>query len=195
MPIPDNNSQDLSDLELALAKRQRKAYEFEVPDILGGSGKALGKLRIRLATLQEQDEAIAAARVYIEKRAKLSEAIAHDADVIENAKAAHILQKVCLRIDRDFPAFQGPEWMLKHFGANELGILLNNYYEVIRLSYRDKTTFTAEDLRFFAALCAENIKSDAPNEFLKKLDADAVAELAIGLGIMYQATVTVPGSK
>ena len=182
---PDVDDTELSEVERAAQDRVRKTFEVEIPDILGHNKKPLGKIRMREATMAEQEETIKKAYEYASKNVSLK-----DPDSYENIKTVFMLHKVCLNITSDRPAFVGPEWMLKHFGVQELAILLNNYNEIKRVINSEKRIFDTPTLEAFAELCAKYTHSDAPNIFLNELNRDAVAEIAIRIGVLYHEMKT-----
>lgn len=174
---------DLSELELAIANRTRKTFEFEVPNILGHSKQPLGKIRMRPATLLEQEQAIKEAYAYADRLGS-----SRDEDSMDNIKTNHILHKVCLHITLDRPAFKGPAWMIENLGMQEIAILLNNYNEILRVVNPVKFDFDTERLQAFAELCSKHGDTEGPNLFLQELNRDAVAEIAIRIGILYHET-------
>lgn len=185
---PEKVEEGLSELELAIQNRERKAYPFEIKDMLGGTGKPLGKVEIRVATVAEQETAMVKAREYIAEKAKEDQTFLNDPDIVENAKTAHILHQVCRRPATNAykgPAFQSPAWMLQNFGAVELGSILNAYNEVVRVSRPEKPVFHADFMRAFAKHCSENSGSKEPNEWLEQLNSQDVAEMLVCMAIMY----------
>lgn len=189
MKTPDNKQpsidNELSELEQAIETRERKAHEFEVPDILGQSGKALGKVRMVIPTIAEQDQAVKEAYAYAAKIGTT------DLDVIQNAKTAHILHKVCKSMKSNAPAFSSPEWMLKKLAAFELGILLNNYNEMVRKAKEPiEVEFDSERLQAFAVWCANSHNSKEPNQFLQNYNTEQITEIAVRMAILYHEVST-----
>lgn len=184
--IPDI---ELSELELAIENRQRKTHEFDVPDVLGQTGKSLGQVKMRIATVAEQDQAIREAHAYAEKVARSAGSAAMDPDLLENAKTAHILHKVCRSVKTDSPAFSSPDWMLSKMSVYELGILLNRYNEMVRAANPIEFKFGTEELEAFALLCSNLSDTNAPNSFLQDFSRDQVAEIAIRIAILYMEKV------
>jgi hypothetical protein len=177
---PDEIQVELSELEQAIIGRQRKAFEFEVPDVLGHNKKPLGKIRMRVATLAEQEKSIKEADAYAEKNVSL-----RDPDAFENIKIAHVLHKVCLRINSDVPAFPGPDFMIKNLGLQELAILSNNYNEMLRVVNPAKFNFDTVTLKAFAELCSKHEDTNGPNMYLQDYSRDHVAEIAIRIACLY----------
>ena len=182
---PDQPTEELSELELAIINRERKTFEFDILDILGNTKKPLGKVKMRVATLFEQEEAIKGAQEYAEKNCSNL-----DPDSYVNIKHCFILHKVCLRIGSNVPAFYGPVWMIKNLGTQEIARLLNNYHEVLRIVNPSVFDFSNDKLKAFAEICAAYNDSDAPNIFLQDFSRSEVAEVAIRLGILYHESVT-----
>lgn len=179
-------TEELSELELAIKSRKRKAFLEDVVDVAGFSKKPLGKVRIRLATLDEQDKSLKQAEKYIKENN------IYDSDSIENIKTCFILHKVCLRYSPertdedqlDVPAFPTAKYMIENLTLHEVASLLAKYREIERLS-NPKTTLTTEEMREFARMCYENMNNEVPNAVLKSLDHVSVANLAVCIGIMY----------
>lgn len=168
-----------SELEQALENRVRKSFEFEVMDYLGGSKKVLGKIRIRVATLAEQNEALYLAHKYIEKIARDSQA-AMDPDVVNTAKAVFILWKVCLHPTENIPIFQrGPEWMMKNLSTDEIGKIMEYYQTVLREFSPFDLDLSEQKVIAIAEACAATAETDAPNIILSKFTTDQKAELII----------------
>lgn len=181
---------ELSELEKAIDGRERKSFVFEVPDVLGQSGKSLGQVKMRIATVAEQDQAIRDAHAYAEKIAKNAGAASVDPDLLENAKTANILHKVCRNSKTDSPAFSSPEWMLKKMSVHELGILLNNYNEMKKAAMRPlHFEFDTVQLEAFAQLCGDMSNSSLPNIYLQNYNEDQIAEIAIRMAILYHQKV------
>lgn len=175
--------EELSELELAIEGRVRKTFEFEVPNVLGNGKKPLGKLRMRVPTALEQEKAIKKALDYAAK----SE-IPIDSEGLEAIKTCHILYVICLHITLERPAFPGPEWMFKNLGVREIGILMANYYEMMRVVEPIEFDFGTDKLKSFAKLCYDYRNNDAPNIFLQSVTRDGIAEIAIRMGILYHET-------
>lgn len=185
---------ELSELESLLENRTRKTVEFDVPDILGQSGQSLGKVKMRIATVYEQDTAIREAHGYAELVAKNNGAAAIDSDLLENAKTAHILHKVCRNAKTDAPAFSSPKWMLEKMSVYELGILLNSYNEMVRAANPVDWRFDNQDLEAFAELCSKQSGTSIPNMYLAKYQSAQIAEIAIRMAILYHDTKQSNGS-
>lgn len=182
---PDNT--ELSELELAIENRERKTYEFDIPDVLGQSGQPIGKVRMRIATVAEQDLAIKEAYAYANKM-EIS-----DPDLMSNAKAAHILHKVCRNAKSNAPAFSSPKWMLEKMSAYELGVLNNNYNEMVRAAKKNiDLEFDSQMLEAFAQFCGNLSNSKEPNKFLQNYNSEQIAEIAIRMAILYNEKVLVP---
>lgn len=176
---------ELSELEQAIANRERKCFEFEVLDYIGGTKKPLGKIRIRIATVAEQDDAIYQAHNYVQKVAKESNAT-YDPDLLENAKTAFILQKVCLRPNDNIPIFaQGAAWMLKNMSTDELAKILEYYNTVLREFSPFDLDLSYEKVMAIAEACAATAHTDAPNIILSKFTSDQKAELIIRISQKY----------
>jgi hypothetical protein len=181
MKPDETNNEELSELEIAINNRKRKTFEFDVPDVLGHNKKPLGKIRMRAATLLEQEKSITEAHAYAAKLGTSSS----DEDSFGNIKTVHILHKVCLKMNSDMVCFPGPGYMLEKLGREEVAILLNNYNEMTRVISQIDCGFDTETLKAFSELCAAHGSTDAPNIFLQNLSRDQVAEIAIRIGILY----------
>lgn len=178
-----NNAPDLrSEMEKRLDERKRKTFEVEIPDILGASGKSLGTIRMRSATIVEQEDARKKAYDY----AKTHESLKED-ESFSNIDIIHILHKVCLngKEDSELPAFSGPRYMSENFGTSEIAILLNHYHEIERVLNKDKFVFDTETLKAFAKNCSDFSDNDAPNMYLQRYARNDIAEIAIRIGILY----------
>lgn len=187
---PDNDQieiNELSELELAIQNRERKTFECEIQDVLGNSGKPLGKVFVRIATISEQEKAILESNKYIEEKSKEAPTVVSDLDFTQNVKTTHILHKVCLKKRGNIfmPAFSTPKWMLENLGALELGSLLDYYNEVVRVASNVKSKFSPDTLKAFAKFCSENTSSREPNEYLSKMSYDETAEALVLMSIMY----------
>lgn len=180
---PDTKDYEYSELELALMNREPKTFMFEVPDVRGHSGKPLGQIRICQPTVKQQDQATDEAYAYLEKERRSKGSMTDQTSVV-NAKTTFLLHKVCKHATFNRPAFVSPEWMLEHMSPYELGRLLNNFNEVVRLTNPIDFDFDTDRLLAFAKLCSSNSNSEAPNIFLENLSAEYMGELAIRLGIL-----------
>ena len=174
---------EYSELELALMTRPKKHFEFQVVDVMGNGGKPIGKIRICHPSAKQQDQATDEAYAYLEKVRKSKGALIDETTVV-NAKTTFLLHKVCKHIQFDRPAFKSAEWMLEQMSPYELGVLLANFNEVVRVTNPVDFDFDAEKLDAFAKLCYHNADTNAPNEFLAQLKTEYIAELAVRLGIM-----------
>ena len=169
-----------SDLEQILENRVRKSFEFEVMDYIGGSKKSLGKIRIRVATFAEKNEAIFLSHKYIEKAAKDSNQALIDSDLVNTAKAVFILWKVCLHPTENIPVFQrGPEWMMKNLSTDEIGKIFEYYQTILREFSPFDLDLSEQKVIAIAEACAATAETDAPNVILSRFTTDQKAELVI----------------
>lgn len=186
---PDEKDSELSELELAIQKRERKMFPCQLPDVLGMSGKSLGEVLLRVPTVAEQEKAIVESNKYIQEKSKETPNVMSDPDFFQNVKTAHILHKVCFVKSKEGfkprAAFKSPAWMIENLGAMEIGALLDAYNEVIRSASNNKSKFSPENLRALAKYCHANTASKEPNEFLSKMSYEDVSEALVLMSIMY----------
>lgn len=177
--------EQLSELELALQKRSRRTFEFEFKDYIGGTKSTLGKIRVRVATVDEQEKALLAAHEYINKKAiKDASSASLDSDFINNVKAAFILHKITLHETHDRPVFSGPEAMMKAMSVDELGKLFEYYQAVLKEFSPFDIELTEEKVQAVADACAATWETDAPNIVLSQFTAAQKAEIIIRISML-----------
>lgn len=181
---------ELTELEQALLGRTRRTFEFEFKDYIGGTKLPLGKIRIRVATVEEQEQALIAAHEYIVRKTKENKSspsmeaatnAASDYDFINNVKAAFILHKVCLHPTADRVIFSGPEAMMKAMSVDELAKVFEYYQAVLKEFSPFDLELTEEKVEAIAEACAATAETDAPNIVLSHWTTAQKAELIIRL--------------
>lgn len=178
----------MSALAARIAARERHCFEFEVA-FLGLGGNPLPKLAMRVATKAEQDRAVIGAHRYVEELAtgaRVDAKVAtEDRDIITDAKTCFILFEVCRDAqDPKYPAFPGPKWMVEHLSADELGVLLNLYGEVLRKTGTYDFDLGPEALLTLGQALAATATSDAPNALLARYTREQLGEVCIRMAVV-----------
>lgn len=183
---------DKSDLVEAIERRERRAWLFEAASFLQKGFPKLGKYRMRIATVDEQDNALHMARRHVEEKAKSAGTSPDDAkkdpDLTQNARVAYMMHACCLHAEHDRPAFPSGKWMLERLSTDELAVLLNHYNEILRLSGPIDLDLSTERVEGLAALMAARAETDAPNMALMAFTREQVAEIAIRLSTLLVET-------
>jgi len=188
----------LSPLAEALAKRDRKQFDFNLEGVFGLANKPVEAIKIRIATKGEQDRALCGAHAYVDNLAKgahiESRVAAEDRDILSDAKTCHILADVCRdATDPKYPAFPGPKWMIDHLSTDEIGVLLNCYHEALRKSGTVDFDLAPERVASISRLLAAASESDAPNEYLIRFSREQLVEICIRQAVMLTALLEEKG--
>lgn len=175
-----------SPLVQAIEARVRKTHLFRVNEFLGLPGPDVHHIEVRVATKEEEDRAVDAARSYVKMLASNEEART-DPDLLLDAKSCHILHTVCREAgNADLGgAFLGPEWMVKHFTTDHIACLLNLYREVRKAEGPSPKELTDDVLETAAALCVAGEQSDEviPQMVLAAWNRETLAEGFVAMAI------------
>jgi hypothetical protein len=178
------NGETKSSLVEAIEKRERPMWAFEAQNFLQRGFPRMGKYRIRVAFVEELDDALVMAHKYVAEKAKDSPEAARDGDLLGNAKVAYAMHAACRDFERDLPAFPSGRWLLKNTTTDELAVLLNHYQEVLKLAGPIDLDLSTERVEGLAALLATHADSDAPNMILMSFTREQVCEIAIRLSLL-----------
>jgi hypothetical protein len=175
-----------SPLVQAIEARPRKTHLFRVNEFLGLPGPEVHHVEIRVATKEEEDRAVDAARSYVKALATNEEART-DPDLLLDAKSCHILHTVCREAgNADLGgAFLGPEWMVKHFTTDHIACLLNLYREVRKAEGPAPKELTDEVLESASALCVASEEADdvIPQMVLAAWTRETLSEAFVALSV------------
>lgn len=173
-----------SPLVQAIEARPRKTHLFRVNEFLGLPGPEVHHVEIRVATKEEEDRAVDAARSYVKALASNEESRT-DPDLILDAKSCHILHTVCREAgNADIGgAFLGPEWMVRHFTTDHIACLLNLYREVRKAEGPAPKELTNEVIESAAGLCvaAEHSDEVIPQMVLASWNRETLTEAFVVL--------------
>lgn len=175
-----------SPLVQAIEARPRKTHLFRVNEFLGLPGPEVHHIEIRVATKEEEDRAVDAARSYVKALASNEEARS-DPDLLLDAKSCHILHTVCREAgNADLGgAFLGPEWMVKHFTTDHIACLLNLYREVRKKEGPAPKELSDDVLESAAALCVASVDDEdvIPQMVLAAWNRETLSEAFVALAI------------
>lgn len=180
MPIVEDPQSALVE---ALDRRStdRKTWMFEAAKFLAAGAPKVGSYRMRLATIDEQDNAILMARRHVEEKvekARVSGEMVKDPD-LGNAKIAYLMHAVCLQPERDVPVFQSGKWMCERLTPDEVSVLLNHYQEIVELSGPIDLDLSTERIEGLAASLAATAGTSEPNLQLMAFTRHQVVEICI----------------
>jgi hypothetical protein len=171
-----------SPLVQAIEARPRKTHLFRVNEFLGLPGPEVHHVEIRVATKEEEDRAVDAARSYVKALATNEEART-DPDLLLDAKSCHILHTVCREAgNADLGgAFLGPEWMVKHFTTDHIACLLNLYREVRKAEGPAPKELTDETAEAILSACGQAIREseEVPAWVLANCNRETLSELVL----------------
>jgi hypothetical protein len=184
-------SERTSPLAEAIAKRERKLFDFDLEGFEGLGNKPIAKIKIRIATKGEQDRALCGAHAYVEALAKSSNVeprvATEDRDILLDAKTCFILAEVCRdATDPKYPAFPGPKWMVDHLTTDEIGVLLNCYHEALRQTGTIDFDLSPDRIEALSRRLAATADSDAPNQFLVRFSREQLVEICIRMALLHE---------
>jgi len=178
-----SNYDEESPLVKALEERQknRATWDFEATNMMGPGGKSLGAYKIWVASKAEQDAAVVNAHKYAEELGGKDTPASKDADILTEAKTAHILHTCCRHHAKPqaLAAFPSPKWMMQHMSTDELGVLLNNYNACLGESGVFEMDTSEERVEFYISLCAEAGYTDLPDMALAQCHRDYLIYLLV----------------
>lgn len=181
MPVVEDPKSELVE---AIEKRERPMWTYEATSFLQKGFPRMGKYRMRIAYIEELDDALVMAHRYVTEKAKDCPEAAADRDLLGNAKVAYAMHAACRDIERDMPAFPSGRWLIKNTTTDELAVLLNHYQEILRISGPVDLDLSTERIEGLAALLVNYADSDAPNMALMAFTREQVGEIAIRLAML-----------
>lgn len=164
-----------SAVALAIQERKRPLHEFDIGGFFGLGGKAIAKVKIRVATKAEADQAVVGAHRYVKEIA--GEII--DRDLLDDAKTCHILHAVVRDADDPevFPAFASPQWVRDQMSTDQLACILNLYNECVAREGQRVDEITDELVDSIPSLAA--ISREAALTMLANCDRHALSEIIV----------------
>jgi len=177
-------TEEKSPLVKALDAIKRQCWEFELGTLLGKKADPLGKVRMRVATVGEQNKALLGAEKYLKELGEVRGEIA--ADIMGNAKVAYLMHQVCLDMEKDRPAFPSGKYIQDTLSSDQLAVILNFYQECLRLSGAIDLDLDDDKIEGLAAMLAHHADSDAPNFALMSFTGAQLTEIVMRLALKLQ---------
>ncbi len=174
----DDNLNELSQRILA---RPRECDEFDIAPLIGFGGKEVVKVAIRVPTSREQQNAWDDAHVRIQKRAEKVPAVAHDPDIMLDARASSIVAVACrnpAKPDKD-PAWPSASWIDEHMSADEIGALLRLVNIVRARKGPTPEEIDDERVEMFAAMAARTSGTDVADVAMASVTHTYLSQLYI----------------
>lgn len=171
---------ELGPLARALAEKKRTCHDFDVRGFLGLTGN-LPKLKVRLATVREQDKAIAEASAYVKRLAGNDADVAKDPDILENSKTAHILATACRDTDRpdELPAFPTGQFLLENTTTDQLATLLHLYNGVRNKESAAPLSLEDDRLEALIAMCSLASNTEIPDATLAAFPREYLVQAVV----------------
>ena len=155
------------------------SVDADVEGFITLGGAELGKVKIWIATIQEQERAVAQAKAYLKETYRNQPDIAEDADAVQNAKTVFILHAVVrdFRDPKSLSAFPSPKWMMENLTRDEVACLLNLYNVAATQFSPLKYSVTDEELDKLIDLSAGTAKVGLPPMHLAALQEEVLREV------------------
>lgn len=165
-------TEEKSEIALAIEQRERKLYEFDVEGFFALGDKKIPKLAIRALTKAEENSAIIAAHASAKEWAKGDNDARSDADLLDDLKLKESLQRACFvagqttKGGHPIQAFPGGRWMERNMSTEQLAVLHNLQLEVRKAESPLLWEIKLEDIRSLAEGCAKTRDSNMPELLL-----------------------------
>lgn len=162
-----------------LEARERISIDADVEGFITLGGAELGKVKIWIATIQEQERAAAQAKAHIRETYRNQGDLAEDPDVIQNAKTVFILHAVVrdYRDPKSLSAFPSPKWMMENLTRDEIACLLNLYNVAATQFSPLKYSLSDAELEKIVELSAGTAKVGLPPMHLAPLPEEVLREV------------------
>lgn len=189
-PSPILASNGKSSLVAAIEEKNKRrnldAVEYDVAGFFGFGGEAVHKVKVRVATKAEQDQALLEAYAAIENAAKKAESLRSDVDYCNGKKAVMLLGEA-IRDARDpnsLSAFPSPEWIEENLTPDQIAILLNLYNREVAKAAPAAIKFDADQVETLMSVCGTAYETDLPERALLHFSRDQMVELFIQASIV-----------
>lgn len=168
-------------LERAIEARGEVVHTFPVSGFFGLGHKPIIHIGFRMQGSLEDDEAVVAAHVYLDRLTRgdgdAGAAARGDGDLLDNAKTVEALWRATREVEEQppgsgrwkptgYPAFMGgPAWMRKELTKRELAVLLDLLAEARHkdgLSRGIVEEITDDAVEAVAKACADHVGDDVP---------------------------------
>jgi|SRR5215210_7474121 len=188
-----------SDLWAQITQVPRPHRLVDFPRRDPGSGEPMGKVALQVLTQEEQMTCAAAAEAFtrkiIKEAPRQDEAKRGYDDVYNNAAAVEVLFRACRRTeDVTRPFFPAPAEIRKHLTADEVGVLMTNYFTVQTELGPIVAHLSSEEVDAWITRLVEG-GSAYP---LDLLSSDVLRTLVVGMASQLRAYATAtssPGSE
>jgi hypothetical protein len=176
-------TEEKSPLVEKLSALERPFWEFELGTMLGKKSDPIGKVRMRIATVGEQNKALLGVDKYLKDLGEVRGEIA--SDIIGNAKVAYLMHQVCIDPVHNRPAFPSGKYIQDTLSSDQLAVMLNHYHECLRLSGAIDLELDDDKIEGLAAIMANHYDSDAPNLALMPFTHAQLGEIVVRLSKKY----------
>jgi hypothetical protein len=172
----------------------REVVEFDVNGFFGPGKKPLPKVGIRVPTKAEQDRAWIQSKAYVESLCKDVESAKNDEELLQDARAAFIVNEVCRDVnDPKYPAFPSGKYLCENASTDQIAMLLNLHTEVRANSNGNKLVLSDSDVFVMAADCVVAAKEgDVPEASLAMYSREFLARAFVILSKKLDSLAALP---
>lgn len=163
----------------SLPSQPRRVHLHDAHTFIGPGRKVIGKIGVRSPTKREEVEA----RLEAERtlRQRNGGEMPYDTSLLTDLAAVSILHKATRDADKPeaMAAFPSPGWMMDHFTADELGVLLNLVQRAKQEDSPTPLTLDEDSIETMAAMLAAAHDSEAADALVSKCDRAWLESFAI----------------
>lgn len=171
-------TEEPTELAKAIAKVPRRQQTFEVSNIFGLGGKALPKMTIRVATSEEDEQALVARHARMES---MEAGAKNDERLAIAIESREIIQRTCLTANGKRQAFGGHDWLKEHLTSDQTGYLMALINTVRDKFSPQSADFTSATVDSIISLCLRASGTDIPERVLLGYRKDYLASLLVYL--------------